>query len=1061
MSLPRVLLLLLAATIPLASADEFPSDLCDGRLLSATYIAVRSGQPAALEVHWPEPRVVRQLIFDFLVYDGDDFAPHGETRLELLAAGAWRAVAATPETDWSGAETWAPAQRMGRVRWIYTLPGESVDGARLTFSRGRENTVVCCEVEISQALRWNVRPAATSPHSPLLPEDVNLLRHVAHTLDFDDRALQLPAKLLLNTRSRRLRLRFPSPRMLSRIELRTNDSPPPATLQLRLAGKPLRLGEATREALGWSFFPRAVDEVDVLLSAPRTRAIRLDDIYAGTDAAGQRTLAAIRDATEDLWAWHLLSLGEPNYTDSASLMRPRRDFRTVIGASGDIHETAITWNGVHLLRRNDDPAADQYSRFFAFRLDGEMLGDDMDRLTGGWTSGRRVLSPGSLPERWLRYENEGVRCSVRSFTALQPSGESAHRLYIEVILENEASKVRRGVLEILTGRVHWGKVARLGIINQRPLDDAVTTRDGQLLLDRGGRPVLWSDTPFVLAAGGAESACRFDYALAPRRSRRIALRAVVDAPREGVDLSAPPELSEARETFRRWWERKTSSGMRISVPEPRLVQTAPRFLADCLIIPDAAQPRYGAYFYEDTFGVEEGWPALALARWGLAADAEPTVLRLLEMAARDHITRHLQYRKGLAPTYAWGVYELSRDRDFLLRALPAMRACADEIVEACSRTRVLHGGERVGYYGLLPRFYYGGDVAVPAYGIYGNACAWRGLRDTGLACREIGDASAAAAYLREAEEFRTNILRALDRVMDTESDPPFVPFSLGYDSADPDEPFPAGDPTPERLACDTRASYWGLFAGLMLETRLFAPQSHYTDSILATLEERGGLWAGQARFYYDDHDWDPHYGYGVRQAWFERGQRDRFLLGFYGFLANNLSRDTWVHAEVGNVFPLRVGNFAPERAAKRKVWRQPSYKESEPIGSGAALLLCELRDMLVCEGRDDAGLVDGRLHLLRNAPGAWLASEKEIAVERAPTAFGRVSYRLIADWGKRRATLQIERDSDTPVPVRLHLRLPEDASLVEVNWRDAEPTGQGTDWCEARVEGRARCDVRW
>jgi len=80
-------------------------ELCDGRLLSATYFVVRPGHATSLQVQWSTPRAVRQLVFDFLVYSGDDFAPQGTTRLDVLSGGAWYAVSATPELDWSEAET--------------------------------------------------------------------------------------------------------------------------------------------------------------------------------------------------------------------------------------------------------------------------------------------------------------------------------------------------------------------------------------------------------------------------------------------------------------------------------------------------------------------------------------------------------------------------------------------------------------------------------------------------------------------------------------------------------------------------------------------------------------------------------------------------------------------------------------------------------------------------------------------------------------------------------------------------------------------------------------------
>ncbi len=1067
--------------------------LSDDRLLTTAPLPLRDGRPRCLQFHLPQAQPIRQVVFDFLVYDHDDFAPQGDTTFCIETPAGWRQLSIMHSENWSEATTLGPAQRMGRVRWIYHLSGEPTTGARLVFSQGRESAVVATGMAAFLDTPCAASPRRQGETQPpgeganlLAVTPCRMLLQRGQRMASDGAWVEVPVQ----ARPQRLSLRLSSPKMISMLQVSTTgETPFDCTPELWLEGARLRVPRLTLERADavreWSLSPVAVDRIDYVFTgvgrvsrpgmsgrnSPPTPAeamssgsVRIGGFFAGMHDDGRWALKAIEDSPRDLWAERILALGEPNYIDSAATMLPRRDHRTVIGTPDDGDETAITWNGTHYLRHQDDPRAAQVSRFFAFRLDGEDFGADYERISGGWTDGGEALRPGALPERWIQYASDGVVCTLRSFTGITEGGQPTHRLEVELTLENRTQGKKNGALEVCTGLVNWGKRARLGILNQLPLPDRPTTPDGRLLLDEYGRPILFSDTPFRLGGTEEEPACRFEYALPARAARRIHFSAVADAPLADATLTALPRVDRERAAFARFWRARLHPGPRFIIPEARLAGMAEKFLTDCLVTPDHGQPLYGSYFYEDTFGVEEGWPALALARWGFFADAQSQVEWLLAQAAGDSRSVHKQYRKGLGPTYAFAVYELCRDASYLARILPAMRACADETVSECSKTLLRFEGKPVGYYGLLPKYMYGGDVGEPAYSFYANACAWRGLRDTGLACRAAGEEAAARRYLTAADSYRGHILAAVDRVMDTSSQPPFLPFSLGFQSPHPAEPFPAGDPTPNVLARDERACYWGLFAGLILETRLFPPHSQYVQSILDTMQQSGGLWDGQARFALYASDWDAHYGYGLHQMWFERDQRDKFLLAFYGFIANNLSRDTWVQSEVTTVFPVRTANFAGAAVAQRKIWRQRSHIQlepnTEPIGSGAGIILCELRDLLVCEGRDGGGALDGSLHLLRNAPVAWLESDQELGVQDAPTAYGRLSYRLRPDLDKGLIKLDLNLESPTPAAVRVHLPPPPGKAWEAAAWNRAEPTGQGPDWCEGRVAGRASLEWR-
>jgi hypothetical protein len=1055
---------------------DFPAlarELQDEDLLTWSHIDTGDAKNKVVQATFGQPVTLGQAVFDFLIYNGECFAPRGNTRLQLLNGGTWKYVALSHLENWSEAESMGAAQRMGRMRWIYDLDGHTCSGFRLMFSKGLENSVICTAVGAfdDHPIKEHTQGSRVEKRAPTNGE--NLLPQVPYELSLssgkgDRRAtsVALPLEFTLHPEGRIVSLRLSQALMLSRLELGyESEGDVGLSMEMFLEDERITIGAPrllqNAERAVFTLAPTCVDRVDFLFSGNTGKKAKLVSLAAILEDEAARSLEAIADASGDLWANRLLASGEPNYANSAALMLPRRDYRTVVGCADDGDETAIAWNGTLFLRRRGDPRGSLLERFFAFRLNGENFGKDFNALRGGWTDGRPKPGDGSLPERIIRYDKDGVSAIVRIFAGVGKGGGSRHLLWMEVSLHNQARQQREGSFEVATGLRRCGKSGRIGLYWDLPVPDAVIMEGQRLLRNELGKPILRADRPFELGGTKAEPACRFDYKLSPGQSHSICLVAVTDS--KSLPSNLPEEtLAEARIAFADYWNCKLTSEMRITLPEKRLQRIYPHLLAQCMIIPDHGVPMYGSYFYEDTLCVEEIWPTVALAQFGFFDEAERHAQSVLEIAARDQLSRHKQYRKGLAPCCAWSVYQYSRDRDFLERIMPLMRVCCEYIVEERSKTMTLRDGEKTGYHGLLPRFVYGGDVEESAYSLYANACAWRGLRDSSLAARTLGDTALADRWSDEAVRYHKDIMAVVERVTDRDSIPIFTPLSIGRNARDRNDPFPAGDPTPRRLHQDRISSYWALFAGLFLETGVFDPASEYTTGMLDTLKKKAGLWDGQVRFAYQEEAWDPHYGYGLHRMWQRRDERGLFLTAFYGFLANNMSRDSWVHGEVSNVFPLHTGNFAQRQIAYDKIWRQRDYKNSEPLSSGPGIVLRDLRDMLVSEQRDAFDEISGGLCLLRNAPGAWLVDGEDIVVERAPTAYGTLSYRVQSELRrKRRITVSLQLDSREPVLIRVFSNPIHLNNLLTAKWSHATDSRHGVNWTEAKVKGRAEVQLQF
>src|SRR6266513_2545375 len=102
-----------------------------------------------------------------------------------------------------------------------------------------------------------------------------------------------------------------------------------------------------------------------------------------------------------------------------------------------------------------------------------------------------------------------------------------------------------------------------------------------------------------------------------------------------------------------------------------------------------------------------------------------------------------------------------------------------------------------------------------------------------------------------------------------------------------------------------------------------------------------------------------------------------------------------------------------------------------------------IRWMLVLEDSDEE-----RLYLAKGVPRDWLASGKEIRIDRAPTRWGRISFRLVAMPAAKSIAASVElARSGSPKEVHVKLRLPLENKLVKVriNGRVANLRVPGND----------------
>ncbi len=457
-------------------------------------------------------------------------------------------------------------------------------------------------------------------------------------------------------------------------------------------------------------------------------------------------------------------------------------------------------------------------------------------------------------------------------------------------------------------------------------------------------------------------------------------------------LSAGSYEQVRRETID-YWRGILDEGACLDVPE-KIVNNAWRALAiQTLILVNNGSMHYSyANTYNRTYAGESLDAVMALAYFGQAAGTKPLIEDI-----NNYKQTGLEYHSKAALLCAYARYFLLfRDAEFIEKNLDCILEGCEMIVRGRAKTK----------YGILPKENYCGDISDKMHSLSTNAMSWRALRDSGILLGMLGKTAESEKYLSDAAEYRRAIVKAVEASMPPEADPPFVPIPL-YEKT---EPF-------ESVTACRHGSYYNLVMPNVIGSEVFAATDQIIDHIMHYLETRGGRLLGLVRF---EDGIDDCYGLNYNIALVKRNEVDKFLVAFYAKLAHGCTRNTFVGGEVTSLYTYNG-------SALRKLGNPPNC-------SSNALVLQNLRYMLILE-RDSAndGVYD-ELHLLRATPRGWLADGKTISIKNAPTYFGPVSIEVRSRLAAGLIEADIKcPDRNPPATVTLTLRLPAGYELESVS----------------------------
>jgi hypothetical protein len=447
----------------------------------------------------------------------------------------------------------------------------------------------------------------------------------------------------------------------------------------------------------------------------------------------------------------------------------------------------------------------------------------------------------------------------------------------------------------------------------------------------------------------------------------------------------------ARASAIRYWEGRLAEGATFVVPERRVLDAERSLLFQNLTM----GWRYSiGNAYEEFSYPESPDVAGVMGDYGFQAANRATLAKALAMRP----SRYPHWQMGEKVLDVARYSSLFADPEFVASATPTLARYLDAL-EASFEPAT----------GLLEREQYSSDIPDRVYGLHAQAMVWQGLNAAARMWDEAGRSDLAARARRLASRLEVGLRTAVDRSERRLPDGSlFIPTRLLDDVA------------PYRRVTDSRdGSYWNLVMPYALASGLFAPGSREAEGSLRYMLAHGsrllGLVRAGAFALYGKTPKPPVSGtdnvYGVAVARFlaDNDQADQLVLSLYGALGAAMTPGTFVAGEAASVAPL-------EGRLNRSMYLPPN--------SGAnAGFLETLRLMLVHE-------TPTGLELAFATPRAWLRPGKRIAVEGAPTAFGRVSFELRSTPGLVRIAVDIPERARS---VRLRLRLPGPGGITSVS----------------------------
>jgi hypothetical protein len=649
--------------------------------------------------------------------------------------------------------------------------------------------------------------------------------------------------------------------------------------------------------------------------------------------------------------------------------------------------------------------------------DDKHVADKQDmsgRLSPKFGSGKneklsRGLDGGWMPIPLTTVEESGITYRQRTFVAPRGKEGSASVGVVEFIIENMGDKPADAALEIaVSANADKEDVAEISAVPA----GVVAYRRGRLLaaFQTGEAKPLKLD----LMVGGL----RLSGSVPPRVTSRLVafIPTEVLKPEQHTLFSNADDLLRAT---REYWTAQLAPAMQVEVPDPLLANTIKASQVHCLI----------AARNEENFGRIAAW--IASFEYGPLETEAHSVIRGMDFFGHHDFARksldyfvHRYSPEGMLTTgytmmgpgwHLWMLgehYGLTRDQEWIKKVAPDVgRVCKWIVAQRQKTMQEYPDGSKPVEYGLVPPGVMA-DWNAFAFHFCLNAYYCAGLRSAADALADAGVADA-AGWREVAVAYRDSILRAFAwtrammpvyRLRDGTSVP-------GYPSQ-MHSPGPTGNFFPGEDG--NRSWCYDIELG----------SHHLVPLGVLAADSKETAWMM-------DHMEDVQF---LSNGWFdypaERSGKDWYNLGGFAKVQPYYCRNAEVCAMRDDVKPFirTYFNTIPSLLNMENLSFQEhfagvaAWNKTHETG----YFLHQTRMMLVFERGDD-------LWLAPFVTNNWLKDGMAVAVQKAPTRFGPVSYRIASGVGQGFIEATIDPPTRTsPRQIVLRLRHPEGKPMQKV-----------------------------
>ena len=497
--------------------------------------------------------------------------------------------------------------------------------------------------------------------------------------------------------------------------------------------------------------------------------------------------------------------------------------------------------------------------------------------------------------------------------------------------------------------------------------------------------------------------------------------------------------------FAEYWDRQIHDLAPIVLPDPSWTDmVAHAFVKEQIVRPGGVYPKYGAvdrdYYGPEYDGFQDIFTMSFYANMecGRLKQAHDIFDNYFSDFVDDKGIVNMRGPEtgqfGLTLSLIARYYHYTHDKTLLLKHRDKIEATATLLTELHDEALALSTSDRG--YGLIYGWCESDTCLAPNPAVWdkpyfsNSALTVRGWRDIAPVWRSLqmnGSDAAANDWTRRSDQLHAQLVKSVEASIRQDMNPPYI------------GPLPGTTLTFREALRTEHPSEQGwthrCYAELLQADVLSNEQA---NSVIDCMRAYGattiGIVANVEPPHPNGRDILGFISYGYAKALLQLDRIEEYILFLYAHRYHDHSRGSWTAGEVSGI----TGDDA--------LFCIPAQQTIPLL----------VRWMLVFEDSDEDTLYFGRA-----IPRVWIASGKPISIERAPTRWGPVDYKLMTRDNQLVATIQMPGIRELPKKLQVSFRLPEGKKLgrVTANGSAVSISGRHQDAAIVMTDGRRTFEV--